>query len=66
MFLLLLVVLLVGSIGLTYRYIRILTEDKKAPPSSGKQVEFQQFNDEEKVEANKSIEKPADGDPQSV
>ena len=66
MFLVLLVVLLVGSTVLTIRYFRILAEDRKAPPSSGKQVEFQHFNDEEKVEANKSVEQPADGDHQSV
>ncbi|MFM7850535.1 MAG: hypothetical protein ACKO96_01145 [Flammeovirgaceae bacterium] len=62
MFLLLLLVLLVGATVLTFRYFRILAEDRKAPPSSSKQVEFQQFNDEEKVQENKSVEQPAKED----
>ena len=46
---------------MTYRYFRIITEEKKVPPSAGKQVEFQKFNDEVKVEASESIEQPAGG-----
>ena len=52
MFLILLVILLVGSSVLTYRYLKIITEDKKAEPSSGNQVEFQHFNDEDKIKPN--------------